>query len=800
MLRLAFYGGGYTLDYPATEFSFYKENGFDRIRAKNFCLRGEPGTPELPAVYLNYIIPPNAKAESLIISQVQFMQIPGEFYIYPAQPPRIIGETIPWVPPDTMIYNSDELFPGEFIRINGEGIMDGARIVTVEVRPLQYRPKTKRLFLVRPIGFDFAFTQRAIPELRAKVRGKNEQATYDAALRDLVVNHNEISVYYQKPAIVEENQLGSLAPFPIGPAIIIAPQEFHSAFQPYADWMTDQGIKTYLITPQTIYQYFSGVDNAERVRNYIKYCYENAGGTYFILGGDDYSTGGIEFVPVRYCFLPYMEFPIDSTFSIPCDMYFSDLTGVWDGDNDGLWGEMPEHGDTADYFPEVFVGRLTPFCVQEWVEKALFYEKTPQLLDSISLWFYDNLFPIGDAYTTFPEYIQHQFILMNNAQECVRKLSESNAFNNIHLFGLRTVFCDYWQTCNVHAYWPDSPSPQNAGLNHLENYNKYIFSSSLASFNGGYDSHLIVTPDTILEPSDTCIIDGFLDAYPSIGACAFLGYTRHNLVSYGLDLEHEFYKVLFSPYTGPYPPEPSCTRFSVAEALSKCGDKINWLDKWYRYVCYSHNYFGSPYTEVWSNQPRNFSVNHPRVVYVGIPTQLRITVRDAVTGYYVAHAKVCLNKPNDIYQVGYTGANGQITFIITPQTTGIIKVTVTRIHDNNTYIQYFPSQTTCQVLEPPGGGQSSDDSELLPTTLCIIDLNTISTNNLIINYGLPVYGNVSLILYNETGSMVRKVVQANLQPGFYKISLYTKNLSSGVYFLVLKQINEQVSKKFLLIR
>jgi len=264
--------GGYTIDYPSTEFSFYKDQGFDRIKAKNFCLRGEPGTPELPAVYLNYIIPPNAKAESLILSQFQFIQISGEYYIYPAQPPRIIGESVPWIPPDTLIYNSDELFPGKFIKIAGEGVMDGARIVTVEIKPLQYRPKTKRLYLVRPIGFEFIFSQRAIPELRAKVRAKNEQAIYDAALRDAVVNDNEILAYYQKPAIVDENLLGVPGPFPVGPAIIIAPQEFHSAFQPYADWMTDQGIRTYLITPQTIYTYFSGVDDAKKGRNYIKKC------------------------------------------------------------------------------------------------------------------------------------------------------------------------------------------------------------------------------------------------------------------------------------------------------------------------------------------------------------------------------------------------------------------------------------------------------------------------------------------------------------------------------------------------
>ncbi|OPX17788.1 hypothetical protein BXT86_04585, partial [candidate division WOR-3 bacterium 4484_100] len=248
--------GGYTIDYSPAEFSFYKEKGYDRIKTPRFELCGEPGTPELPAVYLNYIIPPDAKAESIIISQSHLVQIPGKYLIFPAQPPSPIGETLPWVPPDTLIYNSDSLFPGRFIRITDVGIMDGARIVTVEFRPLRYRPKTGRLYIVRQVQFEFVFGPNSLPELRPQVRGRYEQMVYDVAIREVVENDYEVSAYYQKPVIVEENQLGSISPFPTAPAVIIAPDEFHSAFQVYADWMTDQGIRTALISPQTIYGYF----------------------------------------------------------------------------------------------------------------------------------------------------------------------------------------------------------------------------------------------------------------------------------------------------------------------------------------------------------------------------------------------------------------------------------------------------------------------------------------------------------------------------------------------------------------
>lgn len=332
------------------------------------------------------------------------------------------------------------------------------------------------------------------------------------------------------------------------------------------------------------------------------------------------------------------------------------------------------------------------------------------------------------------------------------------------------------------------------------NFNKYYFVYSLACHNGAYDSHLI-SNGFYIAPTDTCIVDGFIDTYSSpIGACAFLGYTRASVLSRSYDLEYEFYRKLFTIEELP-PVEPSVTRLGVSEALSKCGNRIAWMDRWDRHNCYAHNLFGSPYTEAWTNQPGNMSVSHPRQIYAGVTVNFTVTVKDASTGSPLQYAKVCLNKPQDIYAVGSTDANGQVTFRIAPRTTGILKVTVTRFHNSGSnYAQYRPSQTTCQVLEPPGGGQSSGSNELLPTTLCIIDLTTISRDNLIINYSIPVYGDAFLYIYDVTGSMVWVISQENLQPGFYKMTVDTKGFSCGVYFVVLKQNNEKVSKKFLLVK
>ena len=55
--------GGYNLSYNASYFTFHKDNGYDRIKAEKFTYCNNPGSPELPVKFLNFIIPPNANAE-----------------------------------------------------------------------------------------------------------------------------------------------------------------------------------------------------------------------------------------------------------------------------------------------------------------------------------------------------------------------------------------------------------------------------------------------------------------------------------------------------------------------------------------------------------------------------------------------------------------------------------------------------------------------------------------------------------------------------------------------------------------
>lgn len=798
--------GSYTLNYSLSDFTFHYENGFTRIDAKEYSVYRPPGEPELPSIFLNYIIPPNAKVESLIISQLHTTEIEGQRLIYPAQPLRSLGETLSWVPPDTLIYNSEEPYPGTILAIVDEGLMDGARIVTVQISPLQYQPKSKRLYLVDYISFDFAFKPSTFPELRPIKRGKFEQPIYDAALKSAVVNDNEIAAYYSKPILVEENQLGGFVPYPTAPCAIIAPAEFHNEFQRYADWLTDQGLRTCLISPQTIYFYFMGCDPAERIRNYIKHCYQYAGGTYFILGGDDY------FLPVRYC-VP-LDIPPDPPptvhDSIPCDLYFSDLTGDWNCDPfmpDAYWGEMTQ--DNPDRFPEVFVGRVSAYNVNEvenWVDKVLNYEISPantgDELTTVS-WIYNHDIGRGFSWGIFPEHFSHNILEDRDAYP--------DAFNEINNgYGLVTIDChgdirefhprhDDDRTI-IHSFWLGGHQYNNTGVNKLTNSDKYYICYSFSCYCGAFDK------------SDTCIADAFTDAYcrelsPSpVGASAYLGNTRYGKLYYvdvgpSHGLQANFYNNLFTKYY-PESKDPSeYSRIGVAEALSKVIEQESWDLYEFRYVCYAHNLFGSPHTEAWTNEPGELSVFHRSTIPVGLQTQFRVIVRDGETSAPVPYAKVCLNKLNDIYEVQSTDCYGQTIFYITPSTTGTMNVTVTRGHNyGDYYIQYYPSRTICEVIIGPGGGQSSGSDHLLPTELSIVQISSISKTNLLLKYAIPDNGKLILSIYDASGKLVKSFKRKDLSAGYYEEKIDLRDLPAGIYFVILKQYTNRVVQKVVIVK
>ncbi len=215
-------------------------------------------------------------------------------------------------------------------------------------------------------------------------------------------------LYYNELALKNENEAlasngSSQFTFPLLPSIdyeslndtwynpklemiIIVPngsEIFANACKPLAEWKNQKGVKTLILSNYSLYP---GEDNQSKIRNMIKSYYESDGIRWVLLAGDAQD----DLIPIRKIYNPDTIVIGDTEphgFSQsykPTDYYYADLTGSWDSDGDGIYGEITLFSDEINWIPEVYVGRLPASNVNElseMINKTLKYEEDPEIGD-----------------------------------------------------------------------------------------------------------------------------------------------------------------------------------------------------------------------------------------------------------------------------------------------------------------------------------------------------------------------------------------------------------------------------------
>lgn len=294
---------------------------------------GLPGTsagaPDLPAVPLVFQLPPGTRAVSLRASGEEWATVPGVFRIRPLPPPTPLSLMLPGdhaAPEDPEIYGDDRFWPGSPAVLAGTSLREGSPVCEVLVFPYRWNPSTGVL--------------QRLWELELSIDTEASRRT---------------------PVSGPETDAMRM--------LIVTVPEFSEVMDDLARRRHSEGILTEVVTMDEVLASSGGRDDAEALRNFI-IDYKQAHGLDFVLLGGD-----VEHVPVRYAFAMESQAGIHPREdSLPCDLYFSDLDGDWDANNNGVFGEVE---DEVDLYPDVWVGRLTVNTVQEaedWFGKLVAYE------------------------------------------------------------------------------------------------------------------------------------------------------------------------------------------------------------------------------------------------------------------------------------------------------------------------------------------------------------------------------------------------------------------------------------------
>jgi hypothetical protein len=324
----------HTFHFSKQDINFSTYNEYDVLTIRDGVTNTEVGSPSIPYIVANFVIPSSAEVTEVRVISKETEDLPGAYEICPVQTPRPISskEDIPFVEPDPSIYSSNTPYPENDIVSFPSGSMGGFRITGIFVNPIKYIPNEKKLILTTEITVNIQYREGAH---RIITRTEKQIDVFQEGVDLVALNKDDIK-RFSPPARADSRDDVDYA--------IITSSGLQYAWQKLANWKLSDGYSAQVFTTNWIYNNYTGYDNPERIRNFLKDYYTNQGLIYAVLGGD------VQIVPKRLVFST-----IDDGTYIASDYYYSDLDGTWDGNGNHKYGEMS--GDGVDGYFDIFVGR-----------------------------------------------------------------------------------------------------------------------------------------------------------------------------------------------------------------------------------------------------------------------------------------------------------------------------------------------------------------------------------------------------------------------------------------------------------
>ena len=322
-------------------------------------LSGIGGAPQLPVYQYKTLLPPNIDPQSVSLHTVQSTSISlsGKYNFPPAPSPMALtknGTIMSYSEDLSYVYNQNSFWPLELIdNFNILQIRDGV-IVEFCYYPYQYNPIKKTIMEHRDVQVSINWEKspsESIDPLTARF-------LYD--LGKDIDNLAEILPMYETVGFDGPGTSLDINPFPSDMTgttyLIVTTNAIESNSQKLDDFVRYKealGFNVMVITEDE-YGSASGEQRVFNIRSWLQSHYIPDSIEYVLLIGnpdpDDIGSDSYGDIPMMIC---YPRAGYDSA----TDYLYADLTGNWDSDGDGLYGE---HGqDTGvDFGAEVYVGRI----------------------------------------------------------------------------------------------------------------------------------------------------------------------------------------------------------------------------------------------------------------------------------------------------------------------------------------------------------------------------------------------------------------------------------------------------------
>ena len=336
---------------------------------------GSAGAPVVPFKTLKLLIPYGEELAGVKVIHGERREIIGRYLIEPTQeqyPLSKMDEAEPTLP-DPLIYESDDIYPSVPC---GDAFIQkkhGYTILILNLFPVEYSPKSGKLAYYTEMAVELE-TVAMDSSLSAISPRQTPKAIGEISS---LVDNPELFTSYNN---VQQKE-GTLTQYEY---VIITTEALKNStgtykFQDIVASKQAKGLTATIVTvdhpTDGIYANYTGLDNPDKIRNFVIDYYTNHGTQYVLLGGNR------THVPYRLFRVYSSPFGGGYQADMPVDIYYGCLDGTFDYDGDGKYGELNDGpgGGEVDLFAEVYVGRAPVENTTElsnFVNKTLDYENS----------------------------------------------------------------------------------------------------------------------------------------------------------------------------------------------------------------------------------------------------------------------------------------------------------------------------------------------------------------------------------------------------------------------------------------
>lgn len=381
-------------------------NGYHRIVSDGCGNHASaPGYPALPSRNLRLAVPPDTDLDSISITleSEDVIVIPGDYDIQPLSVPVPVGGSSykrHWpanvdqaTGKDRSAYSSNTSYPGSFVAPLPYSQMRKWKMARCEFSPFQYNPVTKQLLLLRSgtirVTFARLSSSNRLPGGSAPAYNRLlHDNVMDKQAAELILNLDQAAKWYVPPTAALDTPSPKDASGNQADYVIITTSSITNNLRLLPAFIAHLQRLGHSVRVVTELDYASLTGQApnttaDKIRQWLKDNYINLGIQYVLLmGNPDPSLGD---VPMKVCFPLNGEAALwgGDYAPLPTDSYYANLSGNWDLNGDGTFGECGCCGfpnDTGsggfDLAPEVYVGRVPIYGTNDYARADLIMLKT----------------------------------------------------------------------------------------------------------------------------------------------------------------------------------------------------------------------------------------------------------------------------------------------------------------------------------------------------------------------------------------------------------------------------------------